>query len=190
MTVGLLSRGRPGLSSRRRPARDAGPRPAPDSHSSPALCRRHPVRRFPESRGHTISRGRASRPDEAVMRETPHARLVGYGVAILATGLSLLLPWPLEPWLRYHRPPLRRLPAPLPGGWAPGLGAPPPARGGGGFLPPPAALLVRDRRTRSVLLLGAVRARWLRHQRANRVPAPFPAPHRGQRAPLRGHTRE
>jgi K+-sensing histidine kinase KdpD len=38
------------------------------------------------------------------MRETPRARLVAYGVAVLVTGLSLLLRWSLLPVTGSHTP--------------------------------------------------------------------------------------
>src|SRR5262245_10075517 len=45
------------------------------------------------------------------MSETPRARLVAYGVAVLGPALSLLLRWPLWPVLEAHLPHMTFLPA-------------------------------------------------------------------------------
>ena len=45
------------------------------------------------------------------MRETSRVRLVAYGVAVLAAGITLLLRWFLEPWLGHERPLITFFPA-------------------------------------------------------------------------------
>ena len=66
-----------------------------------------------------------NQPWEIGMRETSRARLIAYGVAVLATGTSLLLRSPLAPWLGDHAPHMTFFPAIIlssyPGGLRPGL---------------------------------------------------------------------
>src|ERR1700731_1884521 len=45
------------------------------------------------------------------MHETPRARLVAYGLAVLATAVSLLVRWPLWPVLRNAVPQMTFFPA-------------------------------------------------------------------------------
>src|SRR3954447_5123386 len=56
------------------------------------------------------------------MRETPRARLVAYGVAVLATGVSLLIRLPLVPWLGYHAELMTFFPAIILSAYLGGLG--------------------------------------------------------------------
>jgi PAS domain S-box-containing protein len=56
------------------------------------------------------------------MRETPRARLVAYGVPVLATGLSLLIRLPLVPWLGYHAEVMTFFPAIILSAYFGGLG--------------------------------------------------------------------
>jgi PAS domain S-box-containing protein len=59
------------------------------------------------------------------MNATRRTRLVAYGVAVMATGVSLLIRWPLLPFLGYHTPLMTFFPAVILsayfGGWGPGL---------------------------------------------------------------------
>jgi two-component system sensor histidine kinase/response regulator len=59
------------------------------------------------------------------MRDAQRALLVGYCVAVVATGVSLCLRWPLEPLLGRERPLITFFPAVILsaylGGWGPGL---------------------------------------------------------------------
>src|SRR5262245_12834874 len=68
--------------------------------------------------------GRPARPlpGEALMHETLRARLVAYGVAVLATGVSLLLRWPLWPVIGEHTPFLTFFPAVILSAYLGGLG--------------------------------------------------------------------
>src|SRR3954469_4994909 len=56
------------------------------------------------------------------MRETPRARLMAYGVAVLATGLSVLLRLPLVPVVGYHAPFMTFFPAVIASAYLGGLG--------------------------------------------------------------------
>ena len=56
------------------------------------------------------------------MRESPRARLVAYGVAVLATGGSLLLRLPLVPLLGYHAELMTFFPAIILSAYLGGLG--------------------------------------------------------------------
>src|SRR5262245_23670947 len=56
------------------------------------------------------------------MHETPRARLVAYGVAFLATGVSLLLRWPLWPVLEHSAPFMTFFPAVILSAYYGGLG--------------------------------------------------------------------
>src|SRR5437762_7488659 len=56
------------------------------------------------------------------MRETPRARLVAYGVAVLATGLSVLLRLPLVTVVGYHAPFMTFFPAVMVSAYLGGLG--------------------------------------------------------------------
>src|SRR5579871_6846660 len=56
------------------------------------------------------------------MRETLHARRVAYGVAVLATGVSLLLRWLLVPWFDYHAELMTFFPAVILSAYLGGLG--------------------------------------------------------------------
>src|SRR5712664_3308001 len=62
---------------------------------------------------------------EVGMHETPRARLVAYSVAVLATAVSLLVRWPLEPVLGDAVPHMTFFPAVMIaaylGGFGPGL---------------------------------------------------------------------
>src|SRR5437879_3942483 len=64
-------------------------------------------------------------PDEVGMREKPRARMVAYGVAVLATAVCLLLRWPLGPVLGDAVPHMTFFPAVMIaayfGGFWPGL---------------------------------------------------------------------
>src|SRR4051812_35109182 len=59
------------------------------------------------------------------MRASPYPRLVGYGVALLATAISLLIRWPLRPVLGDAVPHMTFFPAVMIaayfGGFGPGL---------------------------------------------------------------------
>src|SRR5260370_24045459 len=59
------------------------------------------------------------------MRETPRARLIDYGVAVLATAVCLLIRWPLAPLLGNAVPHMTFFPAVMVaayfGGFGPGL---------------------------------------------------------------------
>src|SRR5262245_1481207 len=59
---------------------------------------------------------------EALMHETPRARLVAYGVALLATGVSLLLRWLLWPAIGDHTPFMTFFPAVILSAFVGGLG--------------------------------------------------------------------
>jgi PAS domain S-box-containing protein len=56
------------------------------------------------------------------MPETPRGRLLAYGVAVLATGLSLLIRLPLVPWLDYHAELMTFFPAIIISAYLGGLG--------------------------------------------------------------------
>ena len=56
------------------------------------------------------------------MTRTASGGWIAYGVAVLAPGLSLLLRWPLEPWLRYHGPLMTFFPAIIVSAYLGGLG--------------------------------------------------------------------
>src|SRR5947209_5729231 len=81
--------------------------------------------------GTAVSRGRAMvagcplLPCEVGMHESPRARLVAYGVAVLAPALSLLVRWPLWPVLGDAVPHMTFFPAVMIaayfGGFWPGL---------------------------------------------------------------------
>src|SRR5947208_2734029 len=61
------------------------------------------------------------------MRDASRTRLVAYGVAVLATAVSLVIRWPLMPLLGYHAPLMTFFPAIILsaylGGLGPGLAA-------------------------------------------------------------------
>src|SRR5262249_13043394 len=59
---------------------------------------------------------------EVAMNERPRAQLVAYGVAVLATGVSLLLRWPLLPVVGYHSPFMTFFPAVIFSAFFGGLG--------------------------------------------------------------------
>src|SRR6202030_3766870 len=56
------------------------------------------------------------------MHESPRARLVAYGVAVLAAGVSILLRWPLWPVIGDHTPFLTFFPAVILSAYFGGLG--------------------------------------------------------------------
>jgi two-component system sensor histidine kinase/response regulator len=59
---------------------------------------------------------------EVGMRDLSRGRLIGYSIAILATFVSLLLRWPLEPWLGHHAPLMTFFPAIILSAYLGGLG--------------------------------------------------------------------
>ena len=56
------------------------------------------------------------------MQETVRARLVAYGVAVLATGVSIVLRWPLWPVIGDHAPFMTFFPAVILSAYLGGLG--------------------------------------------------------------------
>jgi PAS domain S-box-containing protein len=56
------------------------------------------------------------------MRDTPRGRMIAYGVAVLATGVSLLIRLPLVPWLGYHAELMTFFPAIILSAYLGGLG--------------------------------------------------------------------